>query len=64
MPGQTKKERIDDSNQIWQNIRKRGDLVCHRHTIPATCSAGICDNYPWVLICKTCNPCPCGVPKQ
>ena len=36
MPGKTEKEKIDNGNQIWQNIRKRGDLVCHGHSIPAT----------------------------
>ena len=45
----------EKSNKIWQNIRKRGDLTCHGHTIPKKCSQGKCDNYPWVFICKVCN---------
>jgi hypothetical protein len=54
----------EKSNKIWQNIRKRGELTCHGHTIPKKCSQGKCDNYPWVFICKVCNPCLCNVSKQ
>tara|TARA_B100000900_G_scaffold415972_1_gene448229 strand:- start:3178 stop:3366 length:189 start_codon:yes stop_codon:yes gene_type:complete len=46
----------EKSNQIWQNIRKRGELFNFDKLVPATCPCGICDNYPWVDLCITCNP--------
>ncbi len=49
---------------IWQNIRKTGRLTCHRVSIPSTCSVGKCDSYPFVFICKVCNPCPCVSERQ
>lgn len=46
-------------NEAWKRIRQRGDLACHKHSIPKKCSQGICDNYPVVNLCWHCNQCPC-----
>ena len=46
----------EESNQTWQNIRKRGDLFNFDKSVPPICPCGICDNYPWVELCAICNP--------
>jgi len=56
----TKTQRKEESIQIWRNIRKKGSLSCHGHGIPPKCAVGICDLYPEVDLCYTCNQCPCS----
>lgn len=46
----------EESKKTWQNIRRRGSLYTFDKTVPAICPCGICDNYPWVELCSTCNP--------
>ena len=55
----TEVQRKEESIKTWRNIRKRGALSCHGHSIPPKCEGGICDSYPEVELCSVCNTCPC-----
>jgi len=58
-PELTKEQRYEESNLIWQNIRKDNRLSCHGKAIPKVCERDICNDYPWVNLCSYCNTCPC-----
>jgi hypothetical protein len=45
--------------KTWREIRQKGAITCHGHSIPPKCEAGICDSYPEVDLCSICNRCPC-----